>query len=320
LQIFVDMCTLNDGQYFLCNFEDQIENAALIDHLPIKIKAKYTFACSPINSQNLFVASRLVNFARAYSENEAVTIENLKNQLRWSSLRIPENIESLVHLENIYDVLDLYLWLSFRFPAIFSYQEQVKEMRIELESLVEKGIERFLREKNKKTSFRTTSSRSLNKLENKILEESSDTSEKLKNLQIKDLSKYNNLIQNNNQINSPYKNPDVKQSSKSAVVNNNQIEDSEIKLTKIKDSEILVEKTSIQSTDKNLVKNQITSKKITKNDLVESKNHLKEEKQSKSEKENTDGSKQNSKRNDASYKDSFERTQVKVEKKSGNDV
>ena len=315
MQIFVDMCTLNDGQYFLCNFEDQIENAALIDHLPIKIKAKYVFACSPINSQNLFVASRFVNFARAYSENEAVTIENLKNNLRWSSLGIPENIESLVHLENIYDVLDLYLWLSFRFPTIFSYPEQVKEMRIQLESFVEKGIERFLGEKKKKTSFRPTSARSVNKPENKILEESSDTSEKLKNLQIEDLSKFNNLIQNNNAKDTLNEKPDVKQStqmsSQSAVVKNNQI-----KLTKIKDSEVLVEKTSIQSTDKSSVKKQIT----TTNDLVKMKYNSKEEKQSKPEKEKNDGSKKNSKRDDAAYKDSFEQTQVKPKIKSGNDV
>ena len=317
MQIFLDMCTLNDGQYFLCNFEDQIENAALIDHLPIKIKSKYIFSTSPISNQNLFVATRLVNFARAYSENETVTIENLKNNLRWSSLGIPENIESLVHLENIYDVLDLYLWLGFRFPTIFPYQEQVKEMRIELESLVEKGIERFLGEKKKNTSFRTTYVRSVNKPKDK----NSYTSEKLKNLQIEDSSKFNNLIQNNNPINTPNENPDVKQStqmsSKSALVNNNQT-----KLTKIEDSEILVEKTSIQSTDKSLVKNQITSNKITRNDLVERKNNLKDKQQSKPEVKKKDPIK-----NDCSIKntenvanDLLEQTEVKHEIKSGDNV
>ena len=104
----MQMCTIDDGQYIMCNFDDQIFNAALIDHLPIKIKSKYIFACSPIGRNNSFVSTRLVNFAKAYSLNESVTIEFLKHNLKWSSLGVPENIDSIVHLENVYDVLDLY--------------------------------------------------------------------------------------------------------------------------------------------------------------------------------------------------------------------
>jgi len=141
----------------MCNFDDQIFNAALIDHLPIKIKSKYIFACSPIGRNNSFVSTRLVNFAKAYSVNESVTIEFLKHNLKWSSLGVPENIDSIVHLENVYDVLDLYLWLGFRFPAIFSYTEQVKEMRVELEFFIEKGVEKLLANKRNNNSLRKVS-------------------------------------------------------------------------------------------------------------------------------------------------------------------
>ncbi len=153
----MQMCTIDDGQYIMCNFDDQIFNAALIDHLPIKIKSKYIFACSPIGRNNSFVSTRLVNFAKAYSVNESVTIEFLKHNLKWSSLGVPENIDSIVHLENVYDVLDLYLWLGFRFPAIFSYTEQVKEMRVELEFFIEKGVEKLLANKRNNNSLRKVS-------------------------------------------------------------------------------------------------------------------------------------------------------------------
>ena len=155
------MCTIDNGQYFLCNFDDQIFNAELVDNLPINIKSKYTFACSPVGRNNPFLSTRLASFARAHSLNEAVTVDYLKNNLKWSSLGVPQNIESVVYLENVYDVLDLYLWLSFRFPSTFPYTEQVKEMRIELEDLIEKGVEKLL-DASKKRNLR-----SRNKLLNK---------------------------------------------------------------------------------------------------------------------------------------------------------
>ena len=52
-------------------------------------------------------------------------------------------------MENVYDVLDLYLWLSFRFPSTFPYKEQVHEMRIELEKMIDDGIEKMLDQKKR---------------------------------------------------------------------------------------------------------------------------------------------------------------------------
>jgi hypothetical protein len=204
----MQMCTIDDGQYIMCNFDDQIFNAALIDHLPIKIKSKYIFACSPIGRNNSFVSTRLVNFAKAYSVNESVTIEFLKHNLKWSSLGVPENIDSIVHLENVYDVLDLYLWLGFRFPAIFSYSEQVKEMRVELEFFIEKGVEKLLANKKNNSSSRKVSKsrqsslKSVEKADTQPSKNSigtrSDIKQKLTNLKVDDYAKFNKLIQAKN--------------------------------------------------------------------------------------------------------------------------
>ncbi len=49
LKIFISICKVDDGQYFLCNFDDIISLAEMIDHIPIKLKTKYTFATAPIN-------------------------------------------------------------------------------------------------------------------------------------------------------------------------------------------------------------------------------------------------------------------------------
>ena len=145
LKIFMSTCTLDDGQYFMCKFDEILALATLIDYYPIKIKAKYTFACAPISaSKNQILSSCFLRFVRSYSQNEAVTIQDLKKTINWSQLKVPLKYEDMAHMENIYDVLDLYLWLGFRFPDIFSYADQVKEMRIELEQKIEEGVEKIL--------------------------------------------------------------------------------------------------------------------------------------------------------------------------------
>lgn len=38
----------------------------------------------------------------------------------------PTTIDDLIHLENVFDVMDMYLWLSYRFPQLFSDVDNVR--------------------------------------------------------------------------------------------------------------------------------------------------------------------------------------------------
>ncbi len=139
INIFMTICKIDSGQYFLCNFEDVKALAELIDHIPIKLKAKYTFATSPINRKEAFLVTCFVKFVRFYSNNEPVTIEALKKIVDFP-FSMPKNIADVRHLEVMYDALDLYLWLSYRFSDIFCNPEEVKAMRINLEATIYQGV------------------------------------------------------------------------------------------------------------------------------------------------------------------------------------
>jgi len=81
------------------------------------------------------VTSCFVKFVRYYSRNEELTGEILKRLLGYP-FKTPTSLNELAHLEDLYDVLDLYLWLSFRFAAIFCQKEEVFEIRSELEEVI----------------------------------------------------------------------------------------------------------------------------------------------------------------------------------------
>lgn len=139
IKIFMSICKIDNGQYFLCNFGEIIYLAEMIDHIPIKLRAKYTFATSPINRKQTFVCTCFVKFVRSYSNNELVTDEILKKMIEWP-FKVPKNVNEVAHLETVYDVLDLYLWLGYRFPEVFSYIDEVKQMRADLEQIIYEGV------------------------------------------------------------------------------------------------------------------------------------------------------------------------------------
>ena len=117
IDIFISLSTVDDSLYFMCLIEDFKFLADMIQHVPLPLRARYVFCCSPINTKAAFVCSMFLKFVRQYSNNEAITFDWLCRQIGWP-LASPSTLLDLVHLESVFDVLDLYLWLSYRFQVL----------------------------------------------------------------------------------------------------------------------------------------------------------------------------------------------------------
>ena len=57
-----------------------------------------------------------LKIVRQYSRGELLTFDWLCHHLGWP-FPPPDTIMDLMHLEAVHDVLDLYLWLSYRFQV-----------------------------------------------------------------------------------------------------------------------------------------------------------------------------------------------------------
>lgn len=139
LDIFVSLCTVDDSMYFMCNIDDFKFLADMIEHVPLNIKARYIFCCSPINRKLPFVCTMFLKFARQYCKNEPITFDWLCLHIGWP-LTTPKNLLDLIHLESVFDVLDLYFWLSYRFPSSFLDTNLVKDMHKELDAVIQEGV------------------------------------------------------------------------------------------------------------------------------------------------------------------------------------
>lgn len=139
IDIFVSLCQVDTSYFFMCQVEDFKFLADMIQHVPLPLRTRYVFCCAPINKNLAFVCTMFVKFARMYSQNEPLTLDWLCRSINWP-LSVPQNMTELQHLEQVFDVLDLYLWLSYRFPDLFPDQDLVRDMQKDLDRQINEGV------------------------------------------------------------------------------------------------------------------------------------------------------------------------------------
>ncbi len=139
IDIFVSLSQVDTHNYFMCNIENFKFLADMIQHVPLPLRARYVFCCAPINTKFVFVCTMFLKFARQYCNNQPMTLDWLCRNINWP-FSAPNNITELVHLESVFDVLDLYLWLSYRFEDLFPDSELVRDMQKELDVIILQGV------------------------------------------------------------------------------------------------------------------------------------------------------------------------------------
>ncbi|XP_066149573.1 ATP-dependent RNA helicase SUV3 homolog, mitochondrial [Euwallacea fornicatus] len=144
MDIFVNLSTVDNSLYFMCNIEDFKFLADMIQHVPLPLRARYVFCCSPINKKIPFVCTMFLKYTRQFSKNEPITFDWLCRTIGWP-LQPPKTIIDLVHLEAVFDVLDLYLWLSYRFIDLFNEPDLVRDMQRELDQIIQEGVVQLTR-------------------------------------------------------------------------------------------------------------------------------------------------------------------------------
>ncbi|XP_048060713.1 LOW QUALITY PROTEIN: ATP-dependent RNA helicase SUPV3L1, mitochondrial [Megalobrama amblycephala] len=143
IDIFVSLAQV-DGLYFVCNIDDFKFLADMIQHIPLNLRSRYVFCTAPINKKQPFVCTSFLKFARQFSRDEPLTFDWVCRHMNWP-LAPPKNIKDLVHLEAVHDVLDLYLWLSYRFMDMFPDANLIREIQKELDGIIQVGVRNITR-------------------------------------------------------------------------------------------------------------------------------------------------------------------------------
>ncbi|MBN3295901.1 SUV3 helicase, partial [Amia calva] len=143
IDIFVSLAQV-DGLFFVCNVDDFKFLADMIQHIPLNLRSRYVFCTAPINKKQPFLCTSFLKFARQFSRDVPLTFDWVCRHIGWPVVA-PRNIKDLVHLEAVHDVLDLYLWLSYRFMDMFPDANLIRDIQKELDSIIQAGVRNITR-------------------------------------------------------------------------------------------------------------------------------------------------------------------------------
>ncbi|KAJ7385590.1 ATP-dependent RNA helicase supv3l1, mitochondrial [Desmophyllum pertusum] len=138
-EVFESVVQLDGANYFMCDLEEQKIIAKKIRGIALSIRDQYVFSTAPISVKKILTIELAVQFAEYVSRDSAVTSLKLKALIKWPPGE-PRTLTQLKDLEALHEGLDLYLWLSYRFPHIFVDQEDVCEMQDGLEAIIGKAV------------------------------------------------------------------------------------------------------------------------------------------------------------------------------------
>lgn len=101
----------------------------------MSISDQFVFSRAPISVKKSVTVDLAIKFAECVSADSPITASKLKTFLKWPP-QAPRTLEQLKNLETLHEGLDLYLWLSYRYPQIFVDQENVCNMQDDVEAII----------------------------------------------------------------------------------------------------------------------------------------------------------------------------------------
>ncbi|XP_052225429.1 ATP-dependent RNA helicase SUPV3L1, mitochondrial-like isoform X3 [Dreissena polymorpha] len=132
--IFKHVCTVTD-HFFMCNVTDIKTLAELLEDVPLNLRSKFTFCVAPLKVREGLPRIMFKRMAKRISEGHSLTYDWLCRALG-APFHMPRNQTELTELEAAFNVIDIYLWLSFRFE-MFDDIAQVQDLRVELDTIIQ---------------------------------------------------------------------------------------------------------------------------------------------------------------------------------------
>ncbi|VDK66211.1 unnamed protein product [Onchocerca ochengi] len=108
---------------------------------PTSEQVKYVFCTAPIDMEvdNGVARTCFVRIARRFAEGEAINYNWFCEIIQWPFPK-PTNVTMLLDMCKLYNLIDLYLWLSYKFPDMFPDRERIRLLGKLIESYINEAL------------------------------------------------------------------------------------------------------------------------------------------------------------------------------------
>lgn len=133
LNRFVEMASL-DGRFFLCEHTDLLQTANWLQTVPLSLEDRFVFANAPIMNRDNLSMDLIYQFAANYALGRPVALT-----IKLPAVP-PRDMVEFSELCTKHHALDLYLWLSHRFPRFFIERESCEETKERCLKMIEGSL------------------------------------------------------------------------------------------------------------------------------------------------------------------------------------
>uniref|UniRef100_A0AC35UBG9 RNA helicase n=1 Tax=Rhabditophanes sp. KR3021 TaxID=114890 RepID=A0AC35UBG9_9BILA len=141
LDIFVSICSVNE-HYFMCDIEETRNLALLLESIQLPLNVRYGFCLAPIQSRNKMVSTALVKMARRFSTRQTISYDWMCDLIKYPFNDI-HTLEELNAFTDVFQIIELYLWLSYRFSDMFPDYTEVRQLELEANDLMQEALKKI---------------------------------------------------------------------------------------------------------------------------------------------------------------------------------
>lgn len=120
---FVEMCKMDGGHFFMCDYADSIVIANWLAPLPVSLEEIYKITNAPCSTRDESLMTTLYSFIAQYAMRRPVALNVRFNKQK------PRSFDEFSDICSQHNALELYHWLTHRFPDYFIEQEACIEQK-----------------------------------------------------------------------------------------------------------------------------------------------------------------------------------------------
>ena len=123
-----------DGRYFMCEHDEMVTVSNWLHPIPLTLADRFQFANAPVNTRDHISMNILYSFAASYALRRPVALNIILPRQK------PRDVLELTDLCSKHNMLELYIWLSFRFPDFFIERELCLQQKAYAVNLIENSL------------------------------------------------------------------------------------------------------------------------------------------------------------------------------------
>ena len=124
-----------EGPFVAANLDSMLEISSIVDEYRLDLKTRFHLACAPVSLSSPYIESVFHRYIKQIEADQPVNYIPPRDLPKFAQTN-----EMMLNAEDRVKEISLYLWLSFKFEALFQEKEKAVTARVRLNQYIEASL------------------------------------------------------------------------------------------------------------------------------------------------------------------------------------